>query len=146
MNMFVFSLLNECAKNCFCHICVLEHDPTRGFKPTSTNKPASLAFTLLPLPGLICYNAAFYAELTCHSQPHSPTYPDILFWVRSNLRPQWHSVCDVHSGQVPLWSWLAVKTSSPFSCLLPRDITLHPLMLDITTPQRVCWNCSSDGV
>lgn len=57
------------------------------------------------------------------------------------------ALCDVHSGntqQVPLWSWLAVKTSSPFDCLLPQDITLHPLTLDITTPQPVFWNCSRE--
>ncbi len=75
------------------------------------------------------------------------TNPDILFQGRLNLRLSWHSICDVHSGntqQVPLWSWLAVKTSSPFNCLLPLDITLHPLTLDITTPQWVFWNCSGE--
>lgn len=119
--------------------------PSQGFKPSSRQKPASSAF--IPLPGLICFNAVCYAGPTCHSRPPSPAHPDILFRVRLNLRPLWRSVCDVHSGntkQVPLWSWLAVKTSSPFNCLLPRDITPHPLTLDITTPQRVFWNCGGE--
>lgn len=48
------------------------------------------------------------------------------------------------SSKFPLWSWLAVKTSSPFNGLLPQEITLHPLTLDITTPQQVLWNCGRE--
>lgn len=106
---------------------------------TSRHRPSTF---ILLLPGLIYSNAVFDAKLTYHSWPCSPTYLDIWFQVRLNLWPLWHSVCDVHSGnRVPLWSWLAVKTSSLFNSIFPQDITLHPLTLDIRTLQRIFRNC-----
>lgn len=94
----------------------------------------SLAFLLLP--ALICYNAVFHAGLTCHSRPHSPTYPDILFRVRLNLRPSRLSVCDVHSGNIQQVSpcdldWLlklqALSTASFLkkSHFIPWHLTLR---------------------
>lgn len=80
-----------------------------------------LFISFWPFPDLICYNPVFYAELTCHSQP---TYPDVLFQLRLNSRPLWHSACGVHSGEAqkdpppPPWSWLAVETSIPFASIL----------------------------
>lgn len=122
-------------KKCFCHFCALEHNQTFFFSLYS-----------------FCH-VWFVSALLCMQSWHATRgltwLPTLTFYFRLDwiLRPSRHSVCDVHSGnaqRVPLWSWLAVKTSSPFNCLLPRDITLHPLTLDITTPQQVFWNCNRE--
>lgn len=113
-------------KSCFCHFFVLGTTADEGFKPTSRHKPASLAliplFPLLSLPlllpSLICYDAAFNVALTCHLWPRLSTYLDILFMLRSNFQPQWHTDYDVHSGnsrQVLLWSWKGIFQRPPFS-------------------------------
>lgn len=91
--MFEFCLLNEYTINYF-GISVFSSTTQLGIQ-ISRHKP--LTFILL-LPGLIKSNAVFDAKLTYHSWPCLPTYLDIWFQVRLNLRPLWHSVCDVHSG------------------------------------------------
>lgn len=126
-------------KSCFCHFFVLGATSNKGFKPTSRHKPASLAFILLfllLLPSLICYDAVFIVALTCHLQPHLPTYVDILFRVRSNL----HADCDVHCG---ILDWLL--ECAHLTAAFLRNITPHLLILDITTQQQGFRNCHSDG-
>lgn len=135
----LFSLL--IVQNMFWHLCSWTQ-PNQGFKPTQT-------FFLEPLFGCqVWFVIVLFSMQSWRSTCGLTWLPIlILFQVRLNLRPLWHSVCDVHSGNtqwVPLRSWLAVKTSSLFRCLLPQDIKLYPLTPDITTWLQVFYNCSGE--
>lgn len=104
-------------------------------------QPKSNPKHLLSQVWLVIMLSFLNAELIYHSQPSYLSWHFI--WGRDWIYNHRGIVCHNCSGRAKhssLWPWLAVK--SPFNRLLPGDIALHPLTLDITTPAWVSWNCS----